>query len=57
MPTAPRISLASRYWVVQAVPPNRVAVGPDSWLDLDQLSRVIAARAVQRNTPLSEGGT
>ena len=55
MPTAPRISLASRYWVVQTVPPNRVAVGPDSWLDLDQLSRVIAARAVQRNTPLRDG--
>lgn len=42
----------SDYWVLDKLPPNRVNVAPDSWIDLDQLARVIAARAVRAYVPL-----
>jgi len=46
--------MRSSYWIVQTLPPNRVNVAPDSWIDLDQLARVIAARAVRSYRPIAE---
>mgnify|MGYP006871981347 CR=1 FL=1 len=45
-------SLTGAYWTVDALPPNRVNVAPDSWLDLDHYARVVAARQVRPYLPL-----
>ena len=48
-----RVNLTGAYWVVDTLPPDRVNVAPDSWIDQAHLSRVIAARALRPYAPLA----
>lgn len=50
-----RLSLTSDYWAIEKLPPNRIAVAPDSWIDLDHYARVVAARTVRPFHPLPQG--
>ena len=45
--------LTGAYWVVDTLPPERVSVAPDSWIDQAQLARVIAARTLRPFAPLA----
>jgi len=48
-----RPTLTGAYWVIRTLPPNRVSVAPDSWIDQAQLARVIAARTLRPYAPLA----
>lgn len=48
-----RPTLTGAYWKVDTLPPNRVAVAPDSWIDQDHYARVVAARTLRPYAPLA----
>jgi len=48
-----RVNMTGAYWVVDTLPPERVNVAPDSWIDQAQLAKVIAARTLRPFAPLA----
>jgi hypothetical protein len=52
-------SLDGPTWELRALPRDatRVNVAPDSWIDVEHLARVIAARALRPYAPLTQEPT